>query len=471
MTLENVVGGVGVVYEITDVDESTEIHRYLPVGETVEVPVGTKLHLEATSVNCDLDYLKVQNGDSEEAYKRGRVYTVKPGETVISPVYVEEEDSIERVFLDVEPFQIEAEEPVIYEGQLIRVKTDKNGNVEEELPVVNARLSEETYNENDNDLFTLTSDGKLTSRGPLSIGDYWVDVISEYEGEEISEHVGVTIGSSVHFTLYTGHSAEEQAWYTYFIYNTLVWSDSEFKDVQVDSDGYSVIPAMFGGYEFAGWYDSDDREDKVEDTRKIGDLKTVESEGQVYVFARFEKDGKFYDPEIKSFGGSENPGGGNDNDNGDDHNPSIPNRPSGGRGGSGGSSSGSSYSGSNLYGEWQQDASGWRFRQTDGTYAVNKWGKVDGTWYYFGADSHMVTGWFFDGTNWYYLNPVSDGTREAMKTGWIYDDSYGRWFYLSASGEMMTGWQLINGAYYYLNPISDGSRGAWRQSSGLAITM
>jgi len=38
----------------------------------------------------------------------------------------------------------------------------------------------------------------------------------------------------------------------------------------------------------------------------------------------------------------------------------------------------------------------------------------------------------------YYLNPVSDGTK----------------------GRMVTGWNLIEGKWYYFNTVSDGTRGA-----------
>lgn len=49
----------------------------------------------------------------------------------------------------------------------------------------------------------------------------------------------------------------------------------------------------------------------------------------------------------------------------------------------------------------------------------------------------MVTGWYLADGKWFYLNPVSDGTR----------------------GRMVTGWQLIDNVWYYFNPASDGSKG------------
>ena len=69
---------------------------------------------------------------------------------------------------------------------------------------------------------------------------------------------------------------------------------------------------------------------------------------------------------------------------------------------------------------WIQDKTGWRYRQANYQLAVNTWIFVD--------------------NNWFYLNPVSDGTRGAMRTGW----------------------QTIEGQTYFLNPVSDGTRGAMK---------
>ena len=49
------------------------------------------------------------------------------------------------------------------------------------------------------------------------------------------------------------------------------------------------------------------------------------------------------------------------------------------------------------------------------------------------------TGWHLDADgSWYYLNPVSDGYR----------------------GAMVTGWHLIDGKWYYFNPEAHGKLGA-----------
>ena len=120
------------------------------------------------------------------------------------------------------------------------------------------------------------------------------------------------------------------------------------------------------------------------------------------------------------------------------------------------------YPGSYYY-TWIPSGNEWFLQLPGGSYAVNCWQFVDGNWFYFDGSGRMVTGWLWDGSNWYYLNPVSDGTRGAMKTGWIQDG--GRWYYLNTisdgtRGAMKTGWISVGGKEYYLNTVSDGTRGA-----------
>ena len=38
-----------------------------------------------------------------------------------------------------------------------------------------------------------------------------------------------------------------------------------------------------------------------------------------------------------------------------------------------------------------------------------------------------------------------------MRTGWLYDYSYGSWFFLNGNGTMRTGWLNDRGTWYYLN--------------------
>ncbi len=73
-------------------------------------------------------------------------------------------------------------------------------------------------------------------------------------------------------------------------------------------------------------------------------------------------------------------------------------------------------------GNWVLDNKGWWFKYQDGTWPKSQWLELEWnnvkSWYYFGADGYMVTGWYQDGGKWYYLHPKTDGTRGYMYTGW-----------------------------------------------------
>lgn len=176
--------------------------------------------------------------------------------------------------------------------------------------------------------------------------------------------------------------------------------------------------------------------------------------------------------------------------------------------GSGGSG-GSGHSAGNTYGSqfnddsWTQDEKGWRCRKPDGTWLSDTWQELpyQGTtgWYHFNAEGYMETGWFCDNGKWYYLNPISDGTRGLMCTGWklldnvwyyFNENSDGtkgartentwaylpyngttEWYYFNGQGQMMTGWLTEGDKKYYLHPIADGTRGkmyaGWQNIDGV----
>ena len=107
---------------------------------------------------------------------------------------------------------------------------------------------------------------------------------------------------------------------------------------------------------------------------------------------------------------------------------------------------------------WIKDEAGWWCKNPDGSWLSNTWYQLPyrGTfeWYYFNNQGYMITGWFLHNNHWYYLNPVSDGTKGKMCIGWQFINNH--WYYLNpisdgTKGKMYTGWQLINGKWYYFN--------------------
>lgn len=131
---------------------------------------------------------------------------------------------------------------------------------------------------------------------------------------------------------------------------------------------------------------------------------------------------------------------------------------------SGGSGSGSSGSTSTvtksgsipsyvIRGNWSQVDGQWRFADSSGNFYNDCWvaaynpyasdGQLSYDWFRFDVSGDMQIGWLLDKDgNWYYLNPVSDGTMGKMLTGWV-------WI---TDGDGME-------RCYYLNPNSDGYQG------------
>ncbi len=103
---------------------------------------------------------------------------------------------------------------------------------------------------------------------------------------------------------------------------------------------------------------------------------------------------------------------------------------------------------------WKQDSKGWWYEYTNGTYASNRWEKIDGKWYAFDKQGYMRTGWFQENGKWYYLDASGE-----MKTGWVQDN--GKKYYMDkVSGEMKTGLlEIGKGNWYYFGVNGDMKRG------------
>ena len=71
-------------------------------------------------------------------------------------------------------------------------------------------------------------------------------------------------------------------------------------------------------------------------------------------------------------------------------------------------------------GTWFQDAKGWWYKESDGSYPKSKWMELSynniNRWYYFDDEGYMATGWKLINGKWYYLYENTEGsaTKGAM---------------------------------------------------------
>ena len=74
-------------------------------------------------------------------------------------------------------------------------------------------------------------------------------------------------------------------------------------------------------------------------------------------------------------------------------------------------------------GKWVLNRTGWWFAYKDGTWPMGEIVEINGTRYGFNEAGYMVTGWYLDGSGWYYFN--ADG---SMYSGWLLSSN--TWYYL-----------------------------------------
>ena len=95
---------------------------------------------------------------------------------------------------------------------------------------------------------------------------------------------------------------------------------------------------------------------------------------------------------------------------------------------------------------WKENATGWWYVRSDGSYPKEKFEKIDGTWYYFDSQGYMLADKWQkqpDGT-WYYFDKSGE-----MATDW--NKINGKWYYFNRDGAMVTGWVKYYDNWYFLD--------------------
>ncbi|MCI8516201.1 MAG: hypothetical protein HFG75_04935 [Hungatella sp.] len=118
------------------------------------------------------------------------------------------------------------------------------------------------------------------------------------------------------------------------------------------------------------------------------------------------------------------------------------------------------------YSRWLLEDGFWKLIYADGTMAAGYrneeepgtvteqvlWEKINGSWYPFGADGRLKSGWVYDYQlgSWY-LSSIDSG----MQTGWYTDPQDRQTYYMEPeTGRLAAGWRQIDGSWYYLNGVS-----------------
>ena len=78
------------------------------------------------------------------------------------------------------------------------------------------------------------------------------------------------------------------------------------------------------------------------------------------------------------------------------------------------------------------------------------WELVNGSWYAFGADGYIKSGWVFDYQlgRWYNMS-----IDRGMQTGWYTDPQDQYTYYMEPGGQLATGWKQIESNCYYFNEV------------------
>ncbi len=101
-------------------------------------------------------------------------------------------------------------------------------------------------------------------------------------------------------------------------------------------------------------------------------------------------------------------------------------------------------------GTWRLNGSEWVNQEDFGEFNIGWYKEGIDDWYYFGDDGIMRTGWMGK----YHLHEISDGSLGKMDYGWYFDGT--NWYFLNTEhdgqfGAFVTGWQWIDGWCYYFN--------------------
>ena len=98
-------------------------------------------------------------------------------------------------------------------------------------------------------------------------------------------------------------------------------------------------------------------------------------------------------------------------------------------------------------GQWILDSVGWWYPFQDNTYAKGGWYYLEWQdrmdWYYFNAEGYLISGWYEENGNKYYLHELHDGTFGHMYLGW--NKIGDQWYYFNDNADKGVYGALVEG--------------------------
>lgn len=114
-------------------------------------------------------------------------------------------------------------------------------------------------------------------------------------------------------------------------------------------------------------------------------------------------------------------------------------------------------------------SAGWYLDELTGTYywsedglafCKNRWGYINGNWYWFDKTGAMATGVVSVGDQSYHFRE-NGGFQGAMYTDWSQDVSDNSWYYSNNSGFLLNQWQYIGGVWYWFDTDTFKMKTGW----------
>ena len=103
-----------------------------------------------------------------------------------------------------------------------------------------------------------------------------------------------------------------------------------------------------------------------------------------------------------------------------------------------------------MAGSWQYEDPNWYNIESNGIKNTGWYTEGKNDWYYMDSKGIMQTGWIGD----YHFHEISDGNKGRMDYGWYFDGT--TWYFLNTIhdgtfGAKLKGWQWIDGYCYYFD--------------------